>query len=134
MKTRVTFTSDAFPSYGNQSEGDNWDSGIYGKRLAEFLRDGLTEQGLVVADIFAEDWGWYVDFKHDGGYPLFIGCGIMDESTNTFLCFIIPDQPEIKKWFKKIDVRPTVERVATTLARVLASHSSVKNIVWEEAD
>lgn len=46
MKTHVEFNSDKFPSYDTEEEGVNYEAGVYGKRLAEYLRDKLTTKGI----------------------------------------------------------------------------------------
>jgi hypothetical protein len=43
MKTHVVFRSNAFPPYDGEEEEIN--PGRYGKRLAEFLVDGLKQKG-----------------------------------------------------------------------------------------
>ena len=55
MKTQVEFRSDKFPPYDGEEEQIN--PGLWGKRLAEYLQENLTHQGLKVTSIGAEDWG-----------------------------------------------------------------------------
>jgi hypothetical protein len=44
MKTHLEFTSTAFPAYPGEDKDIN--PGIFGKRLAEFLAEGLRKKGL----------------------------------------------------------------------------------------
>jgi hypothetical protein len=66
MRTHVEFRSDKFPTYATEEEGVNYESGIYGKRLAEFLKVKLSQKGIVAASMNDEDWGWRIDVLHDG--------------------------------------------------------------------
>lgn len=51
---------------------------LWGKRLAEFVRDTLPQYGVQKENISSEDWGWMADIRHDA-FPVWIGCGILDE-------------------------------------------------------
>ncbi|MBI1300749.1 MAG: hypothetical protein GC137_03730 [Alphaproteobacteria bacterium] len=132
MKTHVEFKSTKFPSFNTEDEGINYATGIYGKRLAEYLQDKLVAKGIDIADVFAEDWGWMVEIKHDAPYPLWIGCNSYNDgsSDDGFLCFIVPDKPYIRRWFKKIDVREDVERISQALDEILNADKEISNIRW----
>lgn len=135
MKTHVEFTSNKFPSYGTEDEGVNVEAGIYGKRLAEFLQEQLPLKGIEVACVFPEDWGWTVEIKHDSNYPLWIGCSpYNDTSDDGFMCYVEPSKPTIRRWFKKIDVRQDVGRVAEALDEILQADSEITNIRWWNED
>jgi len=55
--TYVEFRSDRFPPYEGEEEQINPD--LWGKRLAEFLRDKLRAEGFESSEPIAEDWaGW----------------------------------------------------------------------------
>ena len=56
MKTQVAFRSAKFPPYEDEEEQTN--PGLWGKRLAEFLVQKLSEKGIRTEEIIAEDWGW----------------------------------------------------------------------------
>jgi hypothetical protein len=132
MKTQIEFTSEYFPSYGDESEGVNWDTGLYGKRLAVFLVEKLTAKGVTVSDHFAEDWGWCLEIQHMGNFRMFIGCGALTGGNNEFLCFVEPRKPTIRKWFKTIDVREEVENAVNALYSVLFESSEVQNLRWSD--
>ncbi len=132
MKTRVLFKSKQFPSFGSEVEGPNFDSGVYGKRLADYLCEKLTRHGFQIADSFAEDWGWMVEIKHDRSFPLFIGCGHSQESDESYLCFVEPDKPVIRKWFRKIDVGDTVMGLASALGKILEADPLIYSVEWED--
>jgi hypothetical protein len=130
MRTNVEFRSDKFPTYGNDEEGPNHESGVYGKRLAEYLKEKLTRKGFAVTWCDAEDWGWRIDVSHEGNYDLWIGSGHYQEYEIGFLCFIEPSKPFIRKWFKKIDVRESVKKIADALDEILNDDKDIQSIRW----
>jgi len=56
MKTQVEFRSSKFPPYEGEEEQIN--PGLWGKRLAEYLVQKLTEKGIKTEEIIGEDWGY----------------------------------------------------------------------------
>lgn len=149
MKTRVEFKSAAFPKYPN--EGDEIvNEHLWGKRLAEFVRDTLPKYGVQTEDISSEDWGWMVDIRHDA-FPVWIGCGVMDEPNDDddddndegedgdapprkcapsadqlseFALFVTAEPGFFQKLFKKVDPNPVIASVVSALERMMADHSS----------
>lgn len=130
MRTRVKFTSDAFPPYPGEDEDIN--PGIWGKRLAEFISTNLRECGIQSDEFYAEVWGWEIPIKNKS-FPIFIGCGNASERFgNEFICFIEPDKPVIRKWlFKRVATGDDVDRVASALDYILKNHPGVSGIQWD---
>ena len=54
MKTQVKFRSSKFPPYEEEEEQIN--AGLWGKRLAEYLVQKLSEKAIKTEEIIAEDW------------------------------------------------------------------------------
>ena len=132
MKTQVQFTSDAFPAYPGEEEQIN--PGRWGKRVSEFVHDGLQRSGVPVKDLIAEDWGWIVPIQNPG-FPLWLGCGNMDEDAgNIYMIFIEPTKPYIWRWFRRIHAEPAVTRLATTLNELLSRNRAIGNIEWYTAE
>jgi hypothetical protein len=131
MKTHLEFTSTAFPSYPEEDKEIN--PGIFGKRLAEFLAEGLRKQGFKVLGIGAEDWGWMVEIENQA-FPLWIGCANYEDGENGFQCFIEPSKPFVRKWFSKIETGPTVEKLAAALEAVLLQSGKVSGLHWLSDD
>jgi hypothetical protein len=131
MRTHVEFLSDNFPSYENEEEQIN--PGRYGKRLADFLAEGLSAYGFNVRCVGAEDWGWMVELENEA-FPLWVGCGNDEEVDNGFLCFIEPSTPIVRKWFSKIDTTSTVERLATAIEALLQGGGKVSNLCWRSTN
>lgn len=131
MKTVVTFRSAKFPPYEGEEEQIN--PGLWGKRLAEYLVARLAEQGVESEPPVAEDWGWYVPVKNEG-FRLALCCGHQDGEADEFLCFTEPSHPVVKKFFKKIDATPQLERLTTALQQILARDPDIREVVWSEPD
>jgi hypothetical protein len=127
MKTHLEFTSIEFPASPEEDKEIN--PGIFGKRLAEFLAEGLRKQGFKVLGIGSEDWGWMVEIENKE-FPLWIGCANYDGTENEFQCVIEPSKPYVRKWFSKIETGPTVEKLASALEAVLLQSGNVSNFRW----
>ena len=127
MRTHFEFRSSAFPAQPGEEEQIN--PGRWGKSLADFLRAELTARGLGGGEPYAEDWGWAVPIENPE-YPLWVGCGNLDEEQDGFLCFIEPSKPTLRKLFRKIDVQDRVEVVAAALETALLARPDVKGLRW----
>jgi hypothetical protein len=127
MRTHVEFRSAKFPPYDGEEQEVN--PGLYGKRLAEYLQRELQKQGIDTGEILAEDWGWIVPLREES-FSMWLGCGHYQEYEDGFLCFIEPSKPFIRRWLRRIDVRPAVERVATALDGILRSDSEIRDVQW----
>ena len=127
MRTHAEFASSDFPAY--ESEDEEINPGIFGKRLAEFLAQGLPSHGFPVVCVGHEDWGWMVELKNEP-FHLWVGCANYEEFEDGFLCFIEPSKPFIRKWFSKIDTVPTVERLASAIETLLQVSGKVSRFRW----
>lgn len=115
MQTCVEFRSDRFPAYDGEEEQIN--PGLWGKRLAEFLRDNLRKEGFETEELIAEDWGWVVPVANQQ-FSMWIGCGNYQKYPDGFLCFIEPHKPFVRRLFKKIDTRERVASLQKALDKV----------------
>jgi hypothetical protein len=127
MRTHLEFRSTDFGPY--ESEDEQINPGVYGKRLADFLAEGLPAHGFKVRCVGAEDWGWMVELENET-FPLWIGCSNYEEFENGFLCFLEPSKPFVRKWFKKIDTSSTIEHLASVIESLLLSSSHVSQLRW----
>jgi hypothetical protein len=128
MKTQVEFRSNKFPPY--QGEEEEINPGLWGKRLAEYLKAKLEAAGIQTDKIVTEDWGCLLGVKNER-FPLAVGCGHQDGENDEFLCFIEPSEPVIRKWFKKIDTTQEVGRLSEALQKILASDPDIRDVRWE---
>ena len=99
MLSHVELRSNAFPAY--ESEAEEINPGRFGKRLAEFLIEGLKKRGQPVGDLIAEDWGWEIPIEN-AEFRLWVGVGNHEEYPDGFMCFIEPHKEYVRKFFKKI--------------------------------
>ena len=129
LKTQVEFRSSKFPPYEGEQEQIN--PGLWGKRLAEYLKEKLTQKGLETEEIIAEDWGWYLPLKNDG-FRLALCCGHQDGDDDEFLCFTDPSTPIVKKLFRKIDATAELTLLTDALRQILAADPDIRDIVWIE--
>jgi hypothetical protein len=93
MQTHVEFRSNRFPPLDGEEQIINPD--LWGKRLADFLRESLRKQGFETKEPIAEDWGWVVPVVNN---PFRIGCGHYQQYEDGFLCFIEPHKPFCGGW------------------------------------
>ncbi len=129
MRTHVEFRSSKFPAYEDEQYEVN--PGCFGKRVAEFLAAGLTQDGFGIGDVIAEDWGWVVPVENPG-FRLWIGCGNYDEypDGDGFLCFIEPHTPFIRRLFRKIDTTERVGALRGAIDSILTSDPEISGIKW----
>src|SRR5579884_1274671 len=117
MKTQVEFRSHKFPPF--EHEEDSMNPGIWGKRLAEYLRTQLLKRGVEVAKIYPEDWGWAITLKNSS--PAWIGCGHQHGDEDQFLCFI--------ETSKKLDLP---NQLANLLNDILTTDPEIREVRWLE--
>lgn len=129
MKTQVAFRSAKFPPYEDEEEQIN--PGIWGKRLAEFLVQKLSERGIKTEEIIAEDWGWYIPIQNDG-FRLAICCGHQYGDDDEFLCFTDPGTPVMKKLFKRIDATAQLTELTEAMQQIFSSDTDITDVVWTE--
>ena len=127
MLTHVEFRSDRFPPYEGEEEKVN--PGLWGQRLAEFLRDRLRAEGFEAGEPFAEDWGWVVPIAN-WGFSLRIGCGHYQEYPDGYLCFIEPHKPFVRRFLKRIDTRETIAALQQSMDVVLTEDSGIRAKRW----
>jgi hypothetical protein len=130
MKTQFEFRSNKFPPYEGEEEQIN--PGLWGKRLAEYLVQRLSERGVQTEEIIAEDWGWYIPIRNEG-FKLAICCGHHDGDDDEFLCFTEPSTPIVKKLFKKIDATTELTRLTNAMQEILSSDPDIRDLVMRES-
>lgn len=131
MRTHVEFRTSEFSALAGEAEQVN--PGRWGKQLAAYLAGELAKRGYESTGLVAEDWGWSVRLKNDA-FPLWLGCGNYEEYPDGFLVFIEPSKPFLRRLFRKIDARPTVDRLTNALDSILESNPSFHDISWWQGD
>jgi hypothetical protein len=128
MQTHVEFRSNNFPAYPGEEEQIN--PGHWGKRLAEFIREGLQGEGYEPDEPVAEDWGWVVPVQWKP-YPLWIGCSHYGEYEDGYLCFIEPHTPIVRRFLiRKYDAREKITSLQQALDKALSRSDGIRSIRW----
>jgi hypothetical protein len=100
------FESAAFGIDPGEDEATN--PGIFGRALAEWVRDRLRERGLPAEDVIAEDFGWCVPVRL--------------ESHAVYVAFLGKDTR-----------REAMDRVFGAVREALASSPGITNLTEETA-
>ena len=127
VKTTVEFRSSKFPPYEGEEEEIN--PGLWGKRLAEYLVQGLSQRGIQVEKIIGEDWGYYLPIPNEG-FRLALCCGHQSGDGDVFVCFTDPKAPVVKKLFKTIDASAQLAQLTEAVQQILTSDPEITDIVW----
>src|SRR5690349_13462230 len=127
MKTFVEFRSDRFAPLDEEEQLINPD--LWGKRLADFLRQGLREQGFETKEPIPEDWGWVVPVVNRS-FRLWIGCGRYQQYENGFVCFIEPHKALVWRFLKRLDTRERINALREAMDRVLVEENGVSSKRW----
>lgn len=67
----IEFKSDRFQPFLPESSQIN--GGVYGFELALWLAQELSAEGVFTSYPVSEDWGWFIEYMHEGRSVL-IGC------------------------------------------------------------
>ena len=78
---------------------------------------------------YSEDWGYAVEIENPT-FNLWIGCGNYETYPDGFLCFIVPDRPFIRRFFRKIDATARVDAVPNALEFALRKHPGIRELRW----
>ena len=127
MRTHLQFRN---PTLVDQHLENDQSAGL---ALARWIGCGLTDHGIVVNRPVQEDWGWLVKIENAPS-TLWIGCGHHLDHRDGHLCFIEPSRPWVRRWFKRIDMRDTIARIAQALEATIRSHPASTDIRWWPED
>ena len=127
MQTHVEFRSALFSPY--EGEETNVNPGMWGKRLAEFIRDGLRTKGIEAEEPFLEDWGWVVTAAREP-FHLWIGCGHYQKYADGYICFIEPHSPYVRKFLSKIETGEHLMSLHRALDEVLSQCADIRSKRW----
>lgn len=112
---------------------------MYGRQLANWLRERLIEKGYEVEDVIPEDWGWCVMCSRKP-YYLWIGCSsVTDYDTAipgdppskenvTWACFATAEVPFLKRLFKSINTEQGLSKLEETLNEIIKNEHRIKVI------
>ncbi len=129
--TQFEFRSDKFPPYEGEEEQIN--PGLWGKRLAEFVKAKLAASGIATGEIIMEDWGCLLPVNNEA-FALSVACGHQNGDADEFLCFIEPSTPVIRKWFRKIDTTQDVGRLSAALEEIFQGDPDIRELRCSTSD
>jgi len=127
MLTHVEFRSDDFSPIEGEEELIN--PGLWGKRLADFIRVGLLREGFDISEPIAEDWGWMLKVRNHP-FSIWIGCGHYAEYEDGYLCFIEPHKPYVWRLLRRIDTRECIAFLQKAVDKVLSEHTAIRGKRW----
>ena len=117
-----------FPSIEGESQLVN--PGVWGKRLADFLR----EEGIETGEPIAEDWGWVVPLIDDR-FGVWVACCNCEEYPDGFWCFLYPHKMSLRRLFsRRAELRSWVTALRQAIDKVLSEDSGVHAKRWFSQD
>ena len=123
----LKFTSEAFAIAPGEDEATN--PGIFGKALAEWIREQLRASGLSTSAIVAEDFGWCVPIA-SAPYSLYVACG-GGPSTEEWHVFAFVEGGLIHRLFGQDRSDELLATLFSTLQTCLQSSSIVQGLTEE---
>ena len=125
---QVTFQTDFFKPIAGEDEESN--PGRYGKALAQWLEEKLSERGVAIEGVIAEDFGWVVIVSRKP-FKLWLGCGNTDGSTTEWSVFPVAEPSTIQRLFKSANPAPEIEKLRGLLVELVPTIPGVSNVTWE---
>lgn len=114
--------------------------GIYGRQLAHWLKQRLTEKHYIVEDIINEDWGRCL-MCNRVPFKLWIGCANMStdpavqepgpplKEQIVWRCFVVAEVPHLIRFLRKVDTAPAVSRLYSDLGEILRAEHEVEFVL-----
>ena len=132
------FESSAFGIDPGEDEATN--PGIFGRTLAEWVRDRLREQGLPAEDVIAEDFGWCVPVRLDP-HAVYVACasdeggpeGPPPRDGAAWQLFVFAEGGLLQRLFGKDTRREAMDRVFGAVRQALASSPDIRNLTEDPA-
>jgi len=105
--------------------------GMYGKALARYLQEKLSERGYHVPFFCCEDWGWWVELKNAPFvFGVCIYCGPEEDRPLNLFC--TDGATAAKKWswrkFRFIDTTPWAAKLHDDLVSIFRADSDIEVI------
>lgn len=106
---------------------------MYGRQLANWLKEQLELRGYDVEPVINEDWGRCLMCSRDP-FMLWVGCGNMTDYSTAkegdppppkeqiiWRCFAVAEIPLLKRLFNKPDTGPALLKLNADLSDILSS-------------
>jgi len=134
LATHYSFISDRFhpvPGESDPAHADYINPEIFAHELANFIEAGLAGRGYQIRSRVVEDWGIWLEIEHGGSYTLAVGCANLDKPDKGPIrhrIFVVPDKPEVRRWFRKVSVRSDVEQIVSVLGDMLRAADGIDDV------
>lgn len=105
--------------------------GSYGKALAAYLQECLSERGYDAPFVCCEDWGWWVELKSAPfAFGVCIYSGPGDDRQMEFVCTSGEAGPRKWSWksFRYVDTEPWVQQLHKDLLDIFSSDNEVETL------
>ena len=105
--------------------------GTYGKALAQYLKEKLSDQGYASPFVCCEDWGWWVELS---GASFVSGVCVYSKVENDrlfdFVCVCEPDEGRTWSWrrFRFVDTSSWALKLQSDLLKILKADEDVQII------
>lgn len=124
----IHIRSSKFPILPGEKE-ELVNDGMYGKALAAYLQDRLTERGHDVPFVCCEDWGWWVELRSAPfafGVCIYSGSG--DDGLTEFVCTDGATGPRKWSWksFRYVDTSSSVQNLHEDLLDIFTTDEGVE--------
>ena len=123
MINEITIQSELFPAY--PGEGDQINTGRFGKKLAEFVQQILVESGIQVADIYPADCGYELRLDQFS-FAVYIILGNIDGENDLFKIWFEPNKEFVRKLFRKIPTEETLKPVRNIILTAFRKQSGIE--------
>ena len=128
MSKFIHIRSAKFPILSGEQE-ELVNDGMYGKSLANYLQERLTELGYVVPFVCCEDWGWWVELKSAPfTFGVCIYSALGDNGPTEFVCTDGATGPRKWSWRKLrfVNTGPWVEKLHDDLLDIFTTDEDVE--------
>lgn len=138
-RTCIVINTKKFPVLAGEKE-EIVNEGMYGKALCKYLERFLPQSGIDVPFYCNEDWGWWLEAKHNDfilplliySSPNFSNPALVPSDENPGKYVIISSIENKKKWywskFKKIDVSEKVLYILDTVESIFREDSEIESV------
>jgi hypothetical protein len=128
MEKFIHIRSSKFPILPGEKE-ELVNDGMYGKALAEYLREKLIDRGYDAPFVCCEDWGWWVELSTAPfAFGVCIYSGPEENGPVDFVCADGTTGPRKWSWrrFRFVDTAPWVSQLHNDLMDVFRADGDVE--------
>jgi hypothetical protein len=111
-------------------EDDATNPGIFGRALAQWVRDRLRERGLPAEDVIAEDFGWCVPVRLEP-HAVYVACA--SDGGQSWQLFVFAEGGLLQRLFGQDTRRESMDRVFDAVRQALASSPDIHDLTEEPA-